>query len=279
MKLKRLNGLRALFLVIFYIGSAHANPNLVVHPTRITFDKNQRAAQVDLSNTGDQSATYRITIENKRMDESGKFTLAETPLPGEFFADSMIQYSPRQVVLGPGSGQTVRLSLRKPENLPPGEYRSHLTFARIPDANLTSIENTNKPKGNEIGIVLTALVGVSIPVIVRHGETSARVAISNPKFQPAGKEPAILAVKLERSGNQSSYGDLIVNAVSLNGEKKIGVATGVAVYSPNPSRVMKVVLRPEDVGVELTHQKLHIIYREQEQAGGKLLAEADLQIP
>jgi hypothetical protein len=267
-------------LLTFSASFAIAGPNLVVHPTRLLFEKNSRSAQIDITNTGDQSATYRISIENKRMDEMGKFVPATKAIEGEHFASDMIQYSPRQVELAPGAGQTVRISLRKPANLEAGEYRSHIAFQRLPDANSTSVESAAKLSKNEIGIVLTPLVGVSIPLIVREGETSATIALKDLKFQPASKnEPATLAMKLERAGNRSIYGDLDVKLVKKDGgEEKVGTVSGIAVYPPNQTRQMKVVLRPEE-GSDFSAQKLKILFKEQEQGGGSLQAEADLKLP
>jgi P pilus assembly chaperone PapD len=36
-----------------------AMADLMLHPTRLVFERNQRAAQVDLINNGTESATYR----------------------------------------------------------------------------------------------------------------------------------------------------------------------------------------------------------------------------
>ncbi len=268
-----------LFLILFFGNLAEAGPNLVVHPVRLLIEKDQRSAQVDISNTGDQPATYRITLENKRMDELGKFTLVTVPEAGELFASDMVQFSPRQVELAPGTGQTVRISIRRPANLAPGEYRSHMSFTRIADANTTSVEQSAKTKSGEIGIVLTALVGISIPLIVRQGDVSATLSLSSLKLQPESKtEPPTLSLKIERKGNRSIYGDIFVNLITPKGEKKIGTATGVAVYSPNTSRTVKVALRPE-AGTDFSKQKLRVLFQEQEQSGGTLKAEADLQMP
>jgi len=50
---------------------------------------------------------------------------------------------------------------------------------RLPEANgSTSIETQGRPADSEIGATLTALIGATIPVIVRHGETTASVTLS-----------------------------------------------------------------------------------------------------
>lgn len=255
--------------------------DLMLNPTRIVFDKNQRAAQLDLINNGQETATYRISLVNRRMDETGGFTAIDSPLPGEQFADSMLRYSPRQVVLAPGAGQAVRILLRKPADLAAGEYRSHLMFERIPEAKgAANIETQGKTGVGEIGIQLTAMIGASIPVIVRHGETSASVELTNlALLKPAADQPPVVAVVLERSGNRSVYGDLVASFTPQGGaEQVIAKADGVAVYTPNALRRVSLMLQPL-AGLALAHGTLHVSYRDRPDAGGKLLAETAIQLP
>jgi P pilus assembly chaperone PapD len=255
-----------------------AMANLMLHPTRLVFDKNQRAAQIELINSGTESATYRIGIVNRRMNEAGAVGPVDTPLAGEQFADAMLRFSPRQVTLAPGTSQTVRVMLRKPADLAAGEYRSHLHFEKLPDTVATSAEA--KPEDQrQIGIVLKVLVGASIPVIVRHGDTTAAVRLSGLALRDAGGATPQLALQLDRSGNSSVYGDLTATFTPSGGSPvEVARAGGVAVYTPNPLRRSSLALTPPK-GVSLAHGELRVSYRERPDAGGKLLAEAALALP
>ena len=258
--------------------AAPASADLMLYPTRIVFDKNQRAAQLDLINSGAETATYRISLVNRRMSETGEFSAIDSPAPGEQFASELLRYSPRQVVLAPGAGQVVRVMLRKPAGLAAGEYRSHLQFDRLPDAKgSTSIET----QGSEIGVTLTALIGASIPVIVRHGETAANVTLAGLELlKPAAGQPAtLLAAVLQRSGNRSVYGDLGAIFTPQGGDaQEVGKVSGVAVYTPNPLRRIKLALQPPP-GLALARGTLRVTFRERPEAGGKLLAEAAIELP
>jgi hypothetical protein len=257
-----------------------ARADLMLFPTRVVFEKNQRSTQVDLVNNGAEPATYRISLVNRRMSETGELQPADTPREGELFASDMVQFSPRQVTLQPGTSQTVRVMVRKPAELAPGEYRSHLQFQRMPEAKgATSVEAKGAdPK--EIGITLTALVGASIPVIVRQDDTSASVSLSHLELQPPGAgAPALLALQFERSGNRSVYGDLAVSFTPTGGaEQVVARAAGVAVYTPNALRRAQLPLQPPR-GVALAHGTLHVTYRDRPEAGGALLAESALVLP
>ncbi len=268
-------------LLLLPLRSAWAD--LMVTPTRIIFDKNQRTAQLDLVNSGSETATYRISVVNRRMGEAGEFISIDSPAPGEQFADGLLRYSPRQVVLAPGAGQVIRISLRKPANLPAGEYRSHLQFDRVPEAKgSTSIEALNLPAGEigEIGVQLEMLVGLSIPVIVRHGETAASVALSGLELRkPTAGEAPVLAVVLQRTGNRSVYGDFAATFTPQGGAaQEVGKAGGVAVYTPNPLRRFNLALQPP-AGLVLARGTLRVTFSDRPDAGGKLLAEAAIELP
>ena len=258
----------------------HAWADLMVAPTRIVFDKNQRAAQLDLINSGPETATYRISVVNRRMSETGEFSAIDSPGPGEQFAGELLRYSPRQVVLEPGVGQTVRISLRKPAELPAGEYRSHLIFGKVAAAKGATSLETQAASDSEVSVQLAMLVGLSIPVIVRHGDTTAGVTLSGlGLLNPVVGQPVTLALDLLRSGNRSVYGDLSATFTPPGGAaQEVGRAGGVAVYTPNALRRVKLELKPPS-GLVLVRGTLRVTYQERLDAGGKLLAEAAIELP
>jgi hypothetical protein len=263
----------ALVLLCCAAGAAHAD--LMLHPTRIVFDKATRGAQVELINNGSEPATYRLRLVNRRMGETGEFTAVDAPQPGELFAEPMLRFSPRQVTVPPGGAQTVRLMLKKDPELAPGEYRSHLQFDRVAEpAPAASATAADAAPPKEIGIVLTALVGASMPIIVRQGPVSAQVTLSGLHL-----DGAALSLLFERSGTASVYGDLAVTFTPRGGAPvAVGGMGGVAVYVPNPRRraVLPLTLPP---GVALRDGRLTVVYRERPDQGGAVLARADLDVP
>jgi P pilus assembly chaperone PapD len=261
--------------LLFLTQSAWAE--LMLHPTRLVFDKNQRAAQIELINNGSTPATYRISLVNRRMTEGGQFEVVDTPAPGEQFADPMLRYSPRQITLQPGSAQTVRVMLRKPAELADGEYRSHLQFELLPEAEgATSIES--QAGGKDIGVVLNTLVGASVPVIVRHGATNAAVRLSGLALAREGKQP-VLGLQFDREGSSSVYGDLAISFTPRGGKpQQLALVGGIAVYTPNRIRKAAVPLQVPG-GTALAHGTIEVSYRDRPEAGGKVLAQASLDLP
>lgn len=268
---------RALLLCTL-LAAQHARADLMLYPTRLVFEKNQRAAQIELINNGAEPATYRLSLVNRRMGEHGDFLAIDAPGPGELFADPMLRFSPRQVTLQPGTAQTVRIMLRKPAGLGDGEYRSHLQFDKLPDAQGANSVEAQGATGKDIGIVLTALVGASVPVIVRHGATTAGVTLSHLALAGTPAAP-LLAIQFERSGNSSVYGDLNVTFTPRGGsEQTLAKMGGIAVYAPNLQRQAKLALQPPP-GVVLANGIVQVSYRERADAGGNLLAQASLVLP
>jgi P pilus assembly chaperone PapD len=275
-------GLLSLLYLLGVLAGAPGQPqggpgDLLVAPTRIVFEGRQRTAQVTLVNTGSTTATYRITFVNLRMNDQGGTTEIEAADagPDDRFAEALVRYSPRQVILEPNVGQTVRLQLRLPADLAPGEYRSHLRFRAVP----TPEKAAKTAPGAKLSVQLTPIYGISIPVIVRHGETSATVTLSNLALVPAtGAETPILQFQIHRTGNRSIYGNLTATFVPAVGRSSVvGIANGVAIYTPNLLRSAGISLRVPP-GVTLTRGHLHLAYTLQQKDHEKI-AEADLLVP
>ena len=252
---------------------------LMVAPTRVIFEARDRTAKVSLVNNGTETATYRLEFTRKRMTKDGNFVDVDKPIEGELFCDEMIRFSPRQVTLPPGQSQTIRLILRKPANLATGEYRSHLLFKSIPTSQSSSIESLDDKKDDKLRIELTPVLGISIPVIVRHGKTEATVSIDNiimgktPNNQPA------IQFSLKRVGNQSIYGDLSVSFEKTDGETiTLSKANGISVYSPNAERSVALPLYTPK-GIQLKGGKLIVTYSLPAEQGSGLIAKQTLDLP
>ena len=118
---------------------AHAAGDLLVAPTRVILD-GSRGTEVVLNNIGSEPATYRISLEIKRMTVDGGLDeiAEENVTPAERAALDMIVFSPRRVTLPPNQPQVVRVGVRVPEGTPAGEYRAHMLFRAVPDAVATN---------------------------------------------------------------------------------------------------------------------------------------------
>jgi len=226
--------------------------DLLVAPTRLVLD-GRKGAEVILNNIGDEPATYRVSIEFRRMTENGDLVDVTTPSDTDQKTEDMIVYAPRKVVLAPHEPQAIRIAARPPQGLPDGEYRVHLLFRAIPPATPVVQPTGEKPKG--VQFKLTPVYGVTIPVIVRLGNLEATAGIANVHLetksgQPAGgsihaitqlpssaapqlanAEGRQLAVGLDlvRQGSRSTYGEVRVLKAGM--KDPIAIQKGVAVYT------------------------------------------------
>ena len=245
--------------------------DLLVAPARVVFEGRKRSAELNLSNIGPARATYRVSLVRMEMSEAGAFR--ELPFDAETEGlKALFRFSPREVTLEPQESQTLRIQVRKPAQLAEGEYRLHMVFRAVPPAPVAAPVSAEPAKG--ISIKLTPVYGVAIPLIVRHGETSARVAITDAALVEGGRA---LRFRLDRTGNQSVYGDLRATLLPPAGPPQVlAEAAGLAVYTPNPHRLVVLPLRS---GPPLPGGRLRLTYTLPVPDGGGLLAETILPIP
>jgi len=253
---------------------APAQGDLLVAPTRVVMSGGG-ATQVILSNIGATPATYRISLELRRMTAEGNFDDVETSAAtaAEQAAMAMVTYAPRRITLQPGQPQSVRISARPGAELPNGEYRVHMMFRAIPDPTLAAkaIEQTDQ---STFAIKLIPIYGLTIPLIVRKGQLSAAAAIANPRVERRDGVTTF-KVDLQRTGDRSVFGDITI--APRGGGKPFYTAKGFAVYPELNSRTVSLQLASDEAAAFTG--PVHIEYREPAEAGGKLMAALDATLP
>lgn len=250
---------------------AQAAGDLLVAPTRVVLD-GSRGTEVVLNNIGAEPATYRISLEIKRMTAAGGLDeiAEENASAAEKAALGMIAFSPRRVTLPPNQPQVIRVGVRVPEGTPPGEYRAHMLFRAVPDAAAVVPADSAKPAGEGVSIALTPIYGITIPVIVRVGDLGADASIGEAWVSETEDGPAF-NFDLARAGNRSVYGDIEVTRPGA--PEPLLVARGIAVYPEVAAR--KVSLRvPPELAAKLKGP-VHIRYIEDREIGGGTIDEAD----
>ena len=208
--------------------SVNARDALQILPTRVVMT-DETSADLTLINKGDEAGTYRILLRNIRTDDNGQFQEALEAHQGELFADEFVRYSPRRITVDADSNQKVRLVVRKPRNLPPGEYRTHMVFQSLPKEVPNTLDNATQ----DVRVSVDPIIEISIPIIIRSGNLNAGVALD--ELSLTGDN--LLSLQIKRDGNRSVYGDVevFVNSGKAKGEQA-GFAKGVSVYVPNGLR-------------------------------------------
>jgi hypothetical protein len=261
--------LAALGIGIALPPSLAAQGDLLIAPTRLVLD-GRRGGEVILSNIGGEEATYRVTLELRRMTPEGELEPVEESAASvtERAALEMIRYAPRRVILPPGEPQAIRISARPGAELPDGEYRVHMSFAALPKVRPVAPADAAPAQGISINIV--PVYGITMPIIVRKGELEVTGALANPKLEETG-EGTVFAVDIARAGEASLYGDLLVYARGA-GEPAF-VARGIGVYPEIDSRHAAFVVAPEQAAA--MRGPVRVELREPVQIGGALIAAVD----
>jgi hypothetical protein len=251
--------------------------NLLVTPRRVVFEGDKRSFDLNLANTGQDTATYAISMVQIRMNEDGSFENITEPDPGQRFADENIRYFPRSVTLPPNEAQVVKVQLRNASTLEPGEYRSHFYFRSVPKLEALGEEEAQIDT-TELTVRITPVFGITIPAIIRIGQSNTTVTLSDLALDFNDTNTPTLSLKFNRTGNFSVYGDLKVDHVSPQGTvTKVGIANGIAVYTPNTARRFQFNLNNEQ-GVDFKSGKLIVEFSSSSDVKAERFAKAELSL-
>ncbi|MBC7874403.1 MAG: molecular chaperone [Ferruginibacter sp.] len=259
-------------LSILHSSTSMAQGDLMIYPKRIVFEGAKRSQEINLANSGKDTARYMLSVVQIRMKEDGSFEQIAEPDPGQSFADKYFRIFPRNVVLGPNEAQTVKIQLTNTGELQAGEYRSHL-YIRA-EAEKTPLGEKEHPiDSTTISVKLVAVFGISIPVIIRSGENTAEISLSDISFQQPKDTLPSVKFTFNRSGNMSVYGDIAVDYISPEGKTtRVGLARGLAVYTPTTKRFFNLALN-QVAGVDYHKGSLHLSYSYDATKNEKLVEE------
>lgn len=255
--------------------------NLLIAPTRITFEDRQRSEQLILINSSEETRTYRISwVEKKSLATGGFEKLNEKEIQNSPTSSQMIRYSPRQVTLKAGEKQVIKIAVRRPKGLQDGEYRSYLKLTALPP-------KKKKSKNGDFSMMLNARINYSLPVIVRQG------AISPPKLSIGGvklaystrevesyiekqKQDAVINVTINRSGLYSAVGNLIVYWQGI-GDKEEKIVARIH-KTPIYPELEQAKIRLKWPDASITAGQLRISYQGIGSFSGDILAEKIIDV-
>ena len=265
-----------IFLVNFNF-QLFAQGNLLITPKRVVFEGNNQKAELNLMNTGTDSATYSVSFRQYNMTEQGKLKLIEKPDTNQMIAEPYLRIFPRQVTLAPGEGQVIMLQFRRAADMIAGEYRSHLWFR---DEKNYEPQGKEKPSldTNQLSVSVTAIFGITIPVIIRVGEVNLTTSLSDLNLETHQDTISLLKLAINRKGNISAYGNLTVEYVPLKGKPyEIGRLSCIGVYTNITKRLISIRLN-KIPGQNLKSGKLKVRYTSPDDAKYVVYTEAELDL-
>lgn len=232
-------------------GSVGGMGDINIYPRRIVMDQRSRVASVGLYNKMPFEGEYEISLANMVMTDSGRI-IPFSNLPEGLdtshvkTASDMLRWSPRRVLLLGSEAQTVRIMARPPADLPDGEYRAHFTVVSVPSDvddgfSINDAVGAGDQGAGKVGVTIRPRFGISIPVIVRIGDTTLDVGLKDFAFGEGEGGPQV-ALTITRSGTRSAYGDLIVTAPGQ--DEPLVVARGIGVYPEIDARQLQLAVNP-----------------------------------
>lgn len=263
---------------------AVATGALAVSPTHLILDSRNRSAEVVVINRSEKPMTVRLSHRFLRPLAEGGYEEVSQLHPDEHPADALIRYAPRQMRLAPGDAQTVRMLSLKPAELDTGEYRTHLFVQQVPNGGNT-LDLEENPE--YLSVQLRALLAVSIPILVQHGELEARARLQDLRLvgpSPGSGMPMTrgseLHLTIHSDGNATPRGDLIAEYHPVAGGvlQRIGQLRKVSVLYPLSTREVRMPLswpeqsRPRD-------GRVHLRYVRVDAALSAPFATAELRLP
>lgn len=244
-------------------------PPLQLNPRRVVFEGSTKAQEIKLTNNQKDSISYKVSLINYQMDNEGSFKEIHAQEPQQKTAEKFILFTPQVVTLGPNEERTIKIQLINTEKLETGEYRSHAQFNAV-QGKIVRI--------NAEPMKLPPLYGVTIPVIIRVGESTTKVSLSDLKLEIVNDTTHRLQLTFNRTGNMSAYGDIQVNHVSPQGKiTPLGSVKGIALYTPNSIRRFTMNL-DKKAAVNYHSGSIHLIYSAQADAKSEKYAEAELRL-
>lgn len=226
--------LLTIFPILTHAGVSVIGSGLVIAPTKVIFKQGESKSQtLSLINRGNQPTTYRILSIYKKSNPDGTFT----EIPNDQADNSLgnlLRFSPRQVTVLPGKTQKVRVMLRSTARLKDKEFSGRLLFRAIPDVKETTVILESEEK--KAGFNLTALFGVSIPILYWPENTNASTTYTNLKNEIIGNKVKI-SFDLIREGNKTSYQDIKISWKNPDGQLiLLQEIKNMAIYYPQTQR-------------------------------------------
>jgi hypothetical protein len=269
--------LKYLCIIIFLFSiqpSLFAQGDLLIYPKRLVFEGRKSIQKLTLANTGKDTAVYNISFVEYKMNENGQLKIISKAEEGLQFASSNVRFYPRKVTLAPNESQIVKVQLRGSQSLKDGEYRSHLYFRA--EEKKAPLGEISKSKDSIIAVKLKPIFGISIPCIVRKGENTTNVSISDMQLIEIENNSYGMQFHLNRTGNMSAYGDVTINYTSpANEVYEVAKTKGIGIYTPGNLRIVKIKLKTQE-NINFNGGTFNITFTKNESK--KILAEATLTL-
>lgn len=266
-------------IVIGVLVHGQAFANLMISPTRIVIEGRERYATVHLVNNGPVEKNYSLEfVHNRVLPETGVYARVESLEEGVFDLSEHLVFSPRRVRLRPGGKQTLRLALRRPAEIPPGDHRVSLRFSAMSVADLADEMDLEPLAEGQKSASLTFNISYSVPIFLREGVPDIQPVIGDIRFERNESSGLLDAyVPLSRVPAESPYGIigyLYVYHIDESGQQElVGEHMNTHVFPEINSKTFRVLLTKD-----IASGSLRFVLRDWKKGSDVVYAEKTIQL-
>jgi hypothetical protein len=247
-----------------------------ITPPRLVLEPGQKVAHVYVKNDKAKTISYRFRWKGLAMTKDGELVNLDNRdislVPDYRPASEYIRYSPRRTTLKAGEVQRISFLVRRPPNMPDGEFRSHFVVEAEPDVGGA---NASSDEMSETAVGVEFLMSRAFPVYLLNGNAQSSVSITRAYLSdaPKGKDQKLVNIDFVKNGNRS----VLANIDVLCGDKS--VARGgklIAVYAEADRRSEKLMVSGADAR-NCRDLKVVAIGHNDDEHAGAMLATANVQ--
>lgn len=201
------------------------------------------------------------------MDENGVMHDLTDSVDISWTLRPWLRVFPRRVTLEPGGCQEVQLQVKMPASGSAGEYRAYLHF--LPLLKLSSAQTTQQGQ-TEMKMDIVFRVGSAIPVIYRRNTIKPALSIDSVRLVNQDNDLYLLEFRINRKGNQSVYGKIMVEGQIKGKPYTLVSQTGRALYGEMEGRKFVFPVKLKDIDIEPDRRiKISVSYIDGENEGAK----------
>lgn len=203
------------------------NASLLITPLQIVMENRNRSTEIVLINPSQDTNTYRIHwLQLKQVQGAGGYVpVSDAEREQNMDLEDFAVFTPRQVTLKPNQKQTIRIAVRRPNDLPEGEYKSHLRFMIVPELSSRNKKEDKELGPNDRGFGAQVYASYSIPVVYRAGEIDTQISFGEPGFSLNEKTSTVIVdLPVTRQGMHGVIGQIDI-FYTPNGEEEYLIAS------------------------------------------------------
>jgi len=141
--------------------------SIVLSQTNVILDEGHRASTFFVGSGNGAFSSFEVTESAFTQQAEGRI-VPVTPDKVPNHASPFIRIGPKRFSVQPGRGQEVRIAVRPPANLAPGEYRAHFSVMNTGALTGDPAETIKTDVGDGISVVIPIRIARAVRVLYRN---------------------------------------------------------------------------------------------------------------